>query len=75
MAVWDGQCRWCVGVLGVLCGAAGALAGVLEIFWFWRPMEWAWAVLPKGSCLLWGLVDHFLWVCWGPVVLVSPLMP
>ena len=57
-----------MGVLWVPCGAAGALAGVLEIFWFRRPVEWVRAVLPRGSCLFGrGLVDHFLWVCWGPV--------
>ena len=56
-----------MGVLEVPCGAAGALAGVLEIFCFRRPVEWVRAVLPRCSCLFWGLLDHFLWVCWGPV--------
>ena len=36
----------------VPCGTAGALVGVLEIFGFRRPVEWVWAVLPRGSCLL-----------------------
>ena len=66
VAVWGGLCRCCVGVLGVPCGAAGALAGVLGTFWFWGPVEWLWAVFPRGSCLFsggGGLVDHFLWVC------------
>ena len=33
------------------------------------------AVLPVGSCLLgMGLVGHLVWVCWGPVDPLSPLM-
>ena len=24
-------------------------------------------VLPRGTLLLWVLVDYFLWVCWEPV--------
>ena len=64
-----------MGTLKVPCGAAGALAGVLEIFWFRRPVEWVQAVLPRGSCLfrgLWIISSGFAGGLW---VLVSSLMP
>ena len=45
----------------------------LGFFGVWRPVEWVWAVLPRGSCLL-GVVGHFLCFSGGLWVLVSPLM-
>ena len=67
-------------VLGVPCDAAGALAGVLEIFWFRRLVESVRDVLPRGSCLLWGGGGGGSWIissgfAGGLWVLVSPLMP
>ena len=51
VAVWGGWCRCYLGVLGVPCGAAGALGGVHGISWFQHRTKWVWAVLPRDACL------------------------
>ena len=80
VALGGGWCRRCLGVLGWLpCGATGALAGVLGIFWFSasggvgagcsprRLLSFSEALEPVLVLLVSGCCGRF-WICCSEVL-------